>query len=123
MAKIEVLAQDVRAQIAALKSYRSGWENDIREGWDFGGDEAKEILYGLYEISGTLILALEEILSGHYRGKMAMILTTKKLEKLVKSDAFDKFSALGEAGMCNVITSGTRHHIRVMFECLEILTK
>ena len=117
----EVLAQDVKKEIEALKIYRSGWENDIREGW--GQNNAQEILYELYEISNSIIVALQDVLAGHYRGKMAMILTQRKLEKLVKSDKFDELATMSEAGMCHIITTGTRHHIRVMFQDLEILTK
>ena len=122
MAKIEVLAQDVKKEIEALKIYRNGWENDIREGWGQNND-AQEVLYELYEISNSIIVALQDVLAGHYRGKMAMILTQRKLEKLVKSDKFDELATMSEAGMCHVITTGTRHHIRVMFQDLEILTK
>lgn len=50
-------------------------------------------------------------------------MTHNKLKKLVKSESFDNFAALGELGVCNVVTTGTRHHIRVMFEALELLTK
>ena len=121
MAKFEVNGKNAVETIHALKSYRSGWANDIREGWNCGMPGAKEILYELYEISGCIILALEDVLAGCYRGKMAMIMTKQKLEKLIKSEVFDDYSALGEAGACNVITNGTRHHIRVMFECLKVL--
>ena len=58
MAKFEVIGQDVVETINALKSYRSGWANDIREGWSCGLPGAKEVLYELYEISGTIILAI-----------------------------------------------------------------
>ncbi len=114
---------NIQDTINALKCYRSGWANDIREGWNFGSQDSKELLYELYEISGTIILSLEEMLSGNYRAKMAMIMTHNKLKKLVKSEPFDNFAALGELGVCNVVTTGTRHHIRVMFEALEVLTK
>lgn len=75
------------------------------------------------EISGTIILVLEQVLEDHDRDKMAMFMTKSKLEKLVKSQDFDDYAALGEAGMCGVVTTGTKHHIRVMFECLEVLTQ
>lgn len=121
MAKFEVIGQDVVETINALKNYRSGWANEIREGWNCGMPGAKEILYELYEISGTIILALENRLAGSGVDKMAMHMTHDKLTKFVKSELFDKFSCLGEAGACGVVRSGTKHHIRVMFECLEVL--
>ena len=122
MAKIEVCAQNVKSEINALQCYRSGWANDIREGWSFGTQETKDILFQLYEISGSIILALQTVLEGHYRDKMAMIMVKQKLEKLVKSEKFDELAAMSEAGMCHIITTGTKHHIRVMFETLEVLT-
>ena len=121
MAKFEVIGQDVRETINALKIYRSGWANDIREGWSCGLPGAKEVLYELYEISGTIILALENRLAGSGVDKMAMHMTHDKLAKFVKSELFSEFSCLGEVGACGVVRSGTRHHIRVMFECLEVL--
>ncbi len=122
MAKVEVIGQDVKETIKALVSYRSGWANSIREGWNSSMPGAKEIIYELYEISGTIILALQQISDGNYRDKMAMVMTEQKLEKLVKSDMFGDFSALGEANIAHVVTSATNHHIRVMFECLRVLT-
>ena len=121
MAKFEVIGQDVVETINDLKRYRAGWANEIREGWCCGMTGAKEVLYELYEISGTIILALENRLAGSGVDKMAIHMTHDKLEKFVKSELFDGFSALGEAGLCGVVRSGTKHHIRVMFECLEVL--
>jgi len=121
MAKFEIIGQDAVNVVNSLKCYRSGWANDIREGWGVGMQGAQEILYELYEISGTIILALENRLQGSCADKMAIRLTHTKLQKLVKSKNYDDFAVLGEAHMCNVVTSGTKHHIRVMFECLEVL--
>lgn len=123
MAKIEVLAQDVKEEINQLQLFRSGWANDIREGWNFGMSGAKEILFELYEVSGSIILALQQIQKGRYRDKMAMILVKNKLQKLVDSETFKEFETMGREGMCRVVTSGTKHHIRVMFEDLKILTE
>ena len=121
MARFEVVGQDVVKTINELKSYRSGWANEIREGWRCGMPGAKEVLYELYEIAGTIALALENRLGGSDVDKMAIHMTHDKLTKFVKSELFDEFSALGEAGVCGVVRSGTKHHIRVMFECLEVL--
>ena len=122
MAKLEILADDAKQQISDLKLYRSGWANDIREGWTFGDQEAKKILFDLYEISGSVILALEQVVSGHYRDKMAMILVLNKLKELVQSEAFTTCADLSDLGFMHVISAGTKHHIRVMFDCLKILT-
>lgn len=122
MAKFEFIADDVKKVMNDLKLYRSGWANDIREGWNCGMSGSKEIEYALYEISAVIILALENRLAGRGRDKMAMFMAKEKLEKLVTSDDFKFFDELGQAHLCGVVTSGTKHHIRVMMECLELLT-
>jgi hypothetical protein len=122
MAKFEFFADDVRNVMNDLRLYRSGWANDIREGWNCSISGAKEIEYALYEISAVIILALENKLAGFGRDKMAMFMAKDKLEKLVTSDEFRMFDVLGQKHACGVVTSGTKHHIRVMMECLEILT-
>lgn len=122
MAKLDVLNSDVLQQISDLKIYRSGWANDIREGWQFGAEDIQGILFGLYEISGSIILALEQVVKGHYHDKMAMILVQRKLQNLVKSEDFKDYDELCTKGFMSVISSGTKHHIRVMFDCLKILT-
>ena len=121
MAKFEVVGSDAREAIQQLKIFRSGWANDIREGWTCSLAGAKELTYELYEIAGTIILAIENRLNSDGGDKMALHMTKAKLEKLIKSEAFDEFSAMSEAGMCKVITTGTRQHIRVMFEAIEVL--
>mgnify|MGYP001098625727 CR=1 FL=1 len=122
MAKIEVNANDIKEQINDLKLYRSGWANDIREGWTGGMPGAKELIFDLYQISGCIILALQDILKGRYRDKLAMILVKRKLSNLTHSQTYHRFDEMGKAGICHVISNGTKHHIRVMMECLEILT-
>ena len=122
MAKLDVLSSDVLQQISDLKIYRSGWANDIREGWQFGAEDIQGILFGLYEISGSIILALEQVVKGHYHDKMAMILVQRKLQNLIKSEDFKDYDELCTKGFMSVIFSGTKHHIRVMFDCLKILT-
>ena len=118
---LQIAGKSIEETIKQLKAYRSGWANDIREGWLFITHGPKDITYELYEISGSIILALENRLAGTGRDKMAMHLTHDKLSNLVKSELFGEFSALGEAGLCGVVTQGTKHHIRVMFECLKVL--
>ena len=122
MAKLKVLTQDVQQQISDLKVYRSGWANDIREGWQFGDEEVQNILLSLYEISGSIILSLEQVVNGHYRDKMAMILVKRRLQNLVTSQGFKEYDQLCQRGFTDVISCGTKHHIRVMFDCLDLLT-
>ena len=105
-----------------LKLYRSGWANDIREGWVNHMKGSQEILFSLYEISGCIILALENDIAGHFHDKMPLILVQRKLEKLVTSPDFQYFNEMGKEGMCGVVTNATKHHIRVMLKMLEILT-
>ncbi|MBR1825079.1 MAG: hypothetical protein IJ770_00630 [Alphaproteobacteria bacterium] len=122
MAKFEFFAEDVKKVINDLHLYRSGWANDIREGWNCSIPGAKEIEYELYEISAVIILALDDRLAGRGWDKMAMFLTKDKLTRLVQSENFKKFDEMGQLHLCGVVTGGTKHHIRVMFECLEALT-
>ena len=114
--------KNINETINALENFRSGWANDIREGWNCSVPGAKDVKFELYTLAGNIILALEQVNQGHYRDKMAMIMTKDKLQKLVKSKIFDNLSCLSEAGFASIITTGTRHHIRVMFEALEVLT-
>lgn len=122
MAKLEILADDAKQQISELKLYRSGWANDIRECWSLGNQEIQKILFELYEISGSVILALEQVAGGCYRDKMAMILVLNKLKDLVQSKVFTMYADLNDLGFEHGISTGTKHHIRVMFDCLKILT-
>ena len=121
MAKLEILKEDVLKQISDLKLYRSGWANDIRESWKVCDPEVKDILFSLYEISGSIILALEQVAEGHYRDKMAMILVWQKLQKLVCSNNFKIYEELSSAGFTHIISTGTKQHIRIMLNCLKIL--
>lgn len=122
MAKLEVTVDDVKNTIRDLELYRSGWANDIREGWNVAVPGAQEILFDLYEISGSIILSLEDVLDGHFRDKMALHLVKRRLERLVSSKEFRIFDELGRDGFSRVVTTGTKHHIRVMTETLEVLT-
>lgn len=122
MAKLEILADDAKQQISDLKMYRSGWANDIREGWSLGNQETQKILFELYEVSGSVILALEQVISGRHCDKMAMILVFNKLKDLVQSEVFTRYAKLNDLGFVHCVSTGTKHHIRVMFDCLKILT-
>ena len=120
MAKKEFLAQDIEKTIKDLKLYRSGWANDIREGWTCGMKGAIELSYELYSIAGNIILALEN--NGNAGDKMAMLMAKARLEQLVTSDNFKYFDELGKSHASNIVTSGTKEHIRIMLESLEVLT-
>ena len=123
MAKLSFETRKERREVVrALRQYHSRWANDIREGWNIGNTEAQGILYTLYGVCGEIILAMEYKMNGTGRDKMAMHLTRDRLERLVKSEVFNDYDILGMIHACGVITSGTKHHIRVMFECLDWLT-
>lgn len=118
----DIEKKDIQKTINALASYRSGWANDIREGWDVAINGAKEIHFALYEVSGCIILALKQFKGGYFRDKMAMFMVRAKLDALVKSDTFCDFDSLGQDGITFVVTNATKHHIRVMYDCLDMLT-
>ena len=121
MAKFNVANKDAQEVVNTLKIFRSGWANDIRENWKTSIPGAQEITYQLYEISGTIILAMENYLKDNRSDRMPLFLTQKKLTDLVKSKEFEDLDALGTLGVAHIITTGTKHHIRVLFECLETL--
>ena len=122
MAKMELIASDITRTIHALKLFRSGWANDIRESWHNHMEGSQEISFALYEISGSIILSLQDVLAGRFRDKMALFLVKKKLEELVTSENFKFFDECGKAHICGVVTSGTKQHIRIILETLEVLT-
>lgn len=123
MARPEFSVTDIQKTIDELKIYRSGWANDIREGWIAGMKGAKELTYEFYSISGDIILALENLKTGNRGDKMAMFLTKKRLEELIVSTDFRYFEEMGKNHICNVVTSGTKEILAIMLENLYLLTK
>lgn len=109
-------------QIKVLKVYRSEWASEIQAGWWADICNSNKLLFELYEISGSIILALQDVEAGIYRDKMPITLVKNKLENLVKSKDFEDHVCLSEMGAGGVITASTQHHIRVMFEIIEFLT-
>ena len=122
MAKLEVNVIDIKKQIKELQLYRSSWGNDIREKWNGGIQGAKELTFDLYQISGCIILALQETIHGRFQDKMAMIMVKRKLLCLTHSQNYQNLDKMGQKGLCNTVTTETKHHIRIMMECLNLLT-
>lgn len=122
MAKIKLTTSNIEKTINKLKLYRSGWANGIREGWEHHTKGSAEILFSLYEISGCIILSLEDVLAGHFQDTLPLRLVQQKLENLVISENFHNYDILGQEGISNIVSNGTKHHIRVMMETLETLT-
>lgn len=124
MAKMEVATNEIRESLNQLQLFRSGWVNDIREGAGVGNKEAEKILYSLYRISSCIIVALENALQGRrYKEVYPLRLVQKELEDLVNSRVFKEFDEMGKIGAFYVVTNGTKHHVRVMLEMLDILTR
>lgn len=123
MARPEFSVTDIQKTIDELKIYRSGWANDIREGWTAGMKGAKELTYEFYSISANIILALENLQKGDRGDKMAMLLTKKRLEEVVVSADFRYFEVMGKNHACNVVTQGTKDILGAMLEILYLLTK
>ena len=123
MAKLEVCSEDVKRKIKNLQIYRSGWINDIREGYDFLDKDQKEILMTLTQTADTLIVALQSVLEGMYRDKIYIIMVKDRLEKLINSASFKYYAELGKNGICSTVTSGTCQHIRCMMDDLKVLTR
>ena len=124
MAKLEIATNEIRESLNQLQLFRSGWVNDIREGYGVGNKEAEKILYSLYRISSCLIVALENALEGRrYKEVLPLRLVQAELEELVNSSIFKEYDQMGKIGAYQVVTTGTKHHIRVMFEMLDVLTR
>lgn len=124
MAKLDLSNEaEVRKVIAELRDYRLDWEREIREKWNSQSYDAKQIRYGLYQLSATLILALEDRLAG--RGGDKLVLTEPKGDLLILtcSDAFREYDRRGREGTSKVVNDVTKHHIRVMKECFKALVE
>ncbi len=117
-----MIDKDISKTIKALENFRAEWSEDITNWWDkLPG--AKEVLFILYDSAGSIILALQQIQKGCYKDKLPMMLAKKRFVRLIKSESFDRFSAMNAAGMIGIFSNKTNHHIRVMSECFEFLTK
>ena len=110
---------EIEEIIRTLKFWRSGWDNDIREGWNCAMDGAKDIHATLCQVAAEIILAFEDIQEKRRMNKTLLLLAHEKLTELVKSNDFQDFDLLGQQGVTNVVTNATKHHIRVMFELLQ----
>lgn len=106
-----------------LKSFRSRFANDIREGWCSHMTGSQEITFALYEIANTLIVAVDEAEKNNWRvhDRMALILVKRKLNMLINSEDFRYFDELGKMQACGCVTSGVKQHIRVMKSVLADL--
>ncbi len=122
MAKPEILIQDVKAKIAEIESFRTELVNTMQEVWNFKNRSAKSILLELYTVSGSIILALNQVEAGNYRDKLAMRLLLVKLKEFTHSEDFLTYDTLGKFGCHKAITPQTKQRIKIMFDCLEFLT-
>ncbi len=106
-----------------LKSFRSRFANDIREGFLCHMKGSQEITFALYEITNTLIVSVEEAEKNNWRvhDLMALVLVRKKLDTLINSEDFKYFDELGKQHLCGCVTSGVKQHIRVMKSVLADL--
>ncbi|MBR3676008.1 MAG: hypothetical protein IKN71_02620 [Alphaproteobacteria bacterium] len=124
MAKLDLNNEaEVKKVIADLRDYRLGWEREIREKWSVQGYDAKQIRYGLYQLSATLILALEDRLAGRGGDKLVLTEPKEDLLLLTCSDAFKWYDRRGREGLSKVVSDTTKHHIRVMQECFKALVE
>ncbi len=117
-----VKVKNLRKQIHDLKAYRAIWADDIHDEWSLRTQAGQDFLFGLYEISGSIILAFQQVAQGRYHDKMAIFLVQCKFQNLVKSEDFKDYDELCTKGFMSVISFGTKHNIRNMFDCLKILT-
>ncbi len=87
----------------------------------------RDVFHNLYEIVDCIILALQDIKLGRYTYKPAMIKVHKRLKELIQSPEYGNWSAWRELLEFNfkglTVSKKTRHHILVMSEILEEITK
>ena len=121
--KDKQIPKDLKKEVEVLNLYRRGWSKDMAENCFSGMRDANQILFDLYQVSSAIILIMEDTEKGKMPEKILLFHLQKRLEEIVKSEDFDFFASLNELGASNVIDNTTRHHIRVMFALLRILSK
>lgn len=117
-----VKVKNLRKQISDLKAYRAIWTDDIDEGWSFSTPTFQNFLFNLYEISGSIILALQQVSQGRYHDKRAMLLVQRKFQSLTKSEGFEFHLELCAKRFMHLIYTGANHPIYIMSDCLKALT-
>lgn len=113
---------NITTTVRKLRTYRRNWAQAIRRDYHQKQEGAREILFSLYEISGSIILALEESAKGNFRDKIALKLVQQKLEQLIISQNFHNYDILGEEEMSEIVTPKTKQQIKLMLESLDFLT-
>ncbi len=107
--------------IRKLRTYRRNWAKAIRRDYYQKQEGAREILFSLYETSGSIILALEESAKGNFRDKIALKLVQQKLEQLIISQNFHNYDILGQEEMSDIVTNKTKEQIKLMMEAMDSL--
>ena len=113
---------NITTTVRKLRKYRRMWAQAIRRDWYQKQEGAREILFSLYEISGSIILALEDSAKGNFRDKIALKLVQQKLEQLIISQNFRNYDLLGQEEMSDIVTDKTKERIKLMLESLDLLT-
>jgi len=108
--------------LSQLKNYRRGWATQLVIFTKHPEDGAQDLLFSLYEISGSVICALEDVLENKHNEPTALQLVKRKLERLIISKTFQDYDFLAKEDLSYVISDPTKHHIRKMLEILDALT-
>lgn len=103
----------------------SGIANDIREGFNFGMEEAQEVLYKIYCFSSILQNSLQKAKYNpkNLRDKMALILLKKEIEEFVQSENYLLCAEMTKCGVCHVLSRHRQNYVQKLLDALEEITK
>lgn len=114
---------NINETIVVLENFRKEWNDKMKENWPTLSYDERLILLTLWKINNSVILALYEIQQNKYHSRFAMLLVQKELSGFIKSNLFDNYVALYEHRGYGIIDQNMRHHIRVIFDVLDIITQ
>ena len=111
---------NINETIVVLENFRKEWNDKMKENWPTLSYDERLILLTLWKINNSVILALYEIQQNKYHSRFAMLLVQKELSSFIKSNLFDNYVALYEHRGYGIIDQNMRHHIRVIFDVLDM---
>ena len=113
----------INETIVTLENFRKEWNEKMKDTWSNLSYDERLILLMLWKTNNSVLLALYEIQQNKYRSRFAMLLVQKELRDFIKSNLFDNYVTLYERRGYGIIDLSMRHHIRVIFDVLDIITQ
>ncbi len=119
--RYQVTPQYLQDEINRLKKFRTSLAN--RPGWFFTYPASYNVMFGLFEITGSVIIALEQTLNGYFRDKNMLMLVQERFEKIMTSKDFEECEVLSKNDFdTRIITRSTYDYIRLIRQDLRMLT-